>query len=164
MGPTLISQGRGGTVPDRVVARARLRALIREWNVQDGLTVFLTSHDAGDIQHVVDRVVIVNHGRIVLDDSVEGMRRNHVRSKILRIRFQEGAEMFFHPGVRAVRHEGSVLELEVDTSVAPIQMVVTGLFALGTVVDTAIEEPPLEDVIAHIYSKVEPGDAGKGGG
>ena len=35
-----------------VIARQELRDLIREWNRKDGTTVFLTSHDAGDIEHV----------------------------------------------------------------------------------------------------------------
>ena len=55
-------------------ARHQLRELIREWNRRDGLTVFLTSHDTGDIESVAERVIIINHGRIVLDDTVEDLR------------------------------------------------------------------------------------------
>src|SRR5262249_38977031 len=33
------------------VARQELRDLVREWNSQQGATIFLTSHDAGDIEH-----------------------------------------------------------------------------------------------------------------
>lgn len=57
-------------------ARQQLRELIREWNREDGLTVFLTSHDTGDIEGVAQRVIVINHGSIVLDDSVENMRRD----------------------------------------------------------------------------------------
>jgi ABC-2 type transport system ATP-binding protein len=56
-------------------ARKRLRELIREWNREEGLTVFLTSHDTGDIESVAERVIVINHGRIVLDDSVENLRK-----------------------------------------------------------------------------------------
>lgn len=55
-------------------ARHQLRELIREWNRRDGLTVFLTSHDTGDIESVAERVIIINHGRIVLDDTVAELR------------------------------------------------------------------------------------------
>lgn len=55
-------------------ARRQLRALIREWNRNEGLTVFLTSHDTGDIESVAQRVIIINHGRLVLDDTVENLR------------------------------------------------------------------------------------------
>ncbi|MBD0303260.1 MAG: ATP-binding cassette domain-containing protein, partial [Tolypothrix sp. T3-bin4] len=48
-----------------VIARQELRDLIREWNRNEGITVFLTSHDAGDIERVAQRVVVINHGRVV---------------------------------------------------------------------------------------------------
>ena len=53
-----------------VIARQELRDLIREWNRDEGLTVFLTSHDVGDVEHVADRVIVINHGRVVVDDRV----------------------------------------------------------------------------------------------
>jgi ABC-2 type transport system ATP-binding protein len=59
-----------------VVARQELRKIVREWNREDGLTVFLTSHDAGDIEAVSERVVVINHGQIVLDDKVENVRKD----------------------------------------------------------------------------------------
>src|SRR5262245_54035293 len=39
------------------VARQELRDLVSEWNSREGATIFLTSHDAGDIEHVAERVV-----------------------------------------------------------------------------------------------------------
>jgi ABC-2 type transport system ATP-binding protein len=56
-------------------ARQQLRSLISEWNRDEGLTVFLTSHDTGDIETVAERVIIINHGRIVLDETVSELRR-----------------------------------------------------------------------------------------
>lgn len=55
-----------------VIARQELRNLIQEWNRDEGVTVFLTSHDAGDIEQVAERVIVINHGRIVLDDKFVG--------------------------------------------------------------------------------------------
>src|SRR5438477_10938845 len=71
-----------------VITRQELRDLIREWNQNDGVTVFLTSHDAGDIEHVAERVVVINHGRVVVDDQVANVRRQYLGCKILRIQFQ----------------------------------------------------------------------------
>ncbi|MDZ4836393.1 MAG: ATP-binding cassette domain-containing protein [Candidatus Melainabacteria bacterium] len=55
-------------------ARHQLRELIRDWNRNEGLTVFLTSHDTGDIESVAERVIIINHGRLILDDTVDNLR------------------------------------------------------------------------------------------
>jgi ABC-2 type transport system ATP-binding protein len=134
-----------------VIARQELRDLIREWNRDRGLTVFLTSHDAGDIESVCDRVVVVNHGRIVLDDSVSEMRRDYFGSKILRVIFHEQPLAVNLDGVRVISADEYSLELEVDIRSMPIQKVINAVLEAGSVADITIEDPPLEEIIAHIY-------------
>ncbi|HRD16698.1 MAG TPA: ATP-binding cassette domain-containing protein, partial [Methanothrix soehngenii] len=62
------------TIGIDVVARQRLRELLAQWNREEGLTVFLTSHDTGDIEAVADRVILINHGRVIIDDTIDGVR------------------------------------------------------------------------------------------
>ena len=64
-----------------VVARAKIRALIRELNVEEKLTVFLTSHDVRDIETLSSRVVIIHHGRCLMDTSVKSLKRDHLRTR-----------------------------------------------------------------------------------
>jgi ABC-2 type transport system ATP-binding protein len=47
-------------------ARAATRALLRSLR-DDGAAVLLTTHDLGDVERIADRVVIVDHGRIVAE-------------------------------------------------------------------------------------------------
>src|SRR5207253_2489011 len=72
-----------------VIARQELRDLLLEWNRDEGLTVFLTSHDAGDVERVARRVIVINHGRVVLDDKVSALRRQYLGSKVLSVKFHE---------------------------------------------------------------------------
>jgi ABC-2 type transport system ATP-binding protein len=64
------------TIGVDVIARQQLRELVCQWNREEGVTVFLTSHDTGDIESVADRVIVINHGRVVLDDSLESVGSN----------------------------------------------------------------------------------------
>jgi ABC-2 type transport system ATP-binding protein len=136
-----------------VIARQELRDLILEWNRTDGLTVFLTSHDAGDIEHVAKRVIVVNHGRIVLDDKVSIVRRAYLRSKILDVKFNAEPAALELPGVTVLKRTGYAMKLEVDTHLAPIETVMNEVLRTAPVADISIEDPPLEDVIAHIYQQ-----------
>jgi ABC-2 type transport system ATP-binding protein len=138
-----------------VVARQELRAVIREWNREQGVTVFLTSHDAGDIERVAKRAVIINHGRVVLDDSVAALRRQHLGSKVLKVRFHEPPTPVSLPGVTLVKAADSAFKLEVDTRVMTIERVMIEVLRAGSVADIAIEDPPLDEVIAHIYGRAE---------
>ncbi|MEZ5375678.1 MAG: ATP-binding cassette domain-containing protein [Acidimicrobiales bacterium] len=51
------------------------RELLVRLNEEHATTILLTSHDVADIEHVADRAIVVNHGRVIFDDSVEVMRR-----------------------------------------------------------------------------------------
>lgn len=139
-----------------VIARQELRDLIREWNCDEGVTVFLTSHDAGDIERVAQRVVVINHGRVVLDDKISAMRRDYLGSKILSVRFHDAAPQIILAGVTELKKTEYALKLEVNTRITPIEEVMSHILQAGSVADIAIEDPPLEEVIAHIYSQAAP--------
>ncbi len=135
-----------------VVARLEVRELLQEWNRRDGLTIFLTSHDAGDIEAVAERVIIVNHGEIVLDDSVNNMRRDYLGAKLLKVRFHDSIAPVSIANVKVIGQTSHAIELEVNTKITPIQKVIDQIINIATVADITIEDPPLEDIIAHIYS------------
>jgi ABC-2 type transport system ATP-binding protein len=134
-----------------VIARQELREVLRQWNSQDGLTILLTSHDAGDIEQVAKRVLIVNHGRIVLDDQVEDLRRRYFETKILEVRFAAAPTKITLAGVETISQGSLTLKLAVNTQITSIESVMQAVLRAGSVVDIAIEDPPLEEVIAHIY-------------
>ena len=136
-----------------VVGRQELRDMIREWNRNEGLTVFLTSHDAGDIEQVAKRVIVINHGRIVFDDRVSTLRRRYLNAKILGVRFHDEPQWQPLAGVDVQKAAEYALKLHVDTSAVSIERVMTQVMAAGAVADIAIEDPPLEEIIAHIYTR-----------
>ncbi|TDP92884.1 ABC transporter ATP-binding protein [Labedaea rhizosphaerae] len=57
-----------------VEGRHTLWAGIREFNAAGG-TVVLTSHYLEEVEQLAERVVVIDHGRIVADDSTDSLRR-----------------------------------------------------------------------------------------
>lgn len=53
--------------------------LVRE-TVADGRTVLLSSHDLEEVQQLGDRLAIIKEGRIIVTDSVDGLRRSAPRT------------------------------------------------------------------------------------
>ena len=135
-----------------VVARQSIRALIKQVNVEDGTTIFLTSHDVGDIEGLCRRVIIINHGRLILDESTSALKRGYLRSKVVDLKLASSIEGYDIPfcGVRVLKAKGYGLKLEVDTSQQPIETVISFILRTFNVVDINISDPPLEDIIAKI--------------
>jgi ABC-2 type transport system ATP-binding protein len=135
------------------VARQELRDLVREWNSSEGATIFLTSHDAGDIEHVAARVVVINHGRVIVDGPVTEVRRRYVSTRIVRAQFHELPRQVDVPG--SVMRSQSAYEwvMEIDVSVTPVQEAIALLLQAAPIADIAVEDPPLERVITRIYKE-----------
>ena len=138
------------------VARQELRDLIREWNTREGATIFLTSHDAGDIEHVAQRVIVINHGRVIVDGPVAEMRRRYVNTRVVRAQFQELPRQIHVPGSVIRSQSAYEWTLEIDVSVTPVQDAIARLLEAAPIADISVEDPPLERVIAGIYKEHAP--------
>jgi viologen exporter family transport system ATP-binding protein len=136
-----------------VVAKQHIRQHIRMLNEREGTTVFLTSHDAGDVEQLCRRVVVINHGTVVFDDSVSALRQQYLRSKRIELKLLEPIAPITLPGISVVRQDEYDLVVEVDTAQQPIEAAVAALMNGAHVADVSIEDPPLEAIIAAIYTR-----------
>ena len=138
-----------------VIAKQQIREIIREMNQQDGVSVLLTSHDAGDIERLCKRVVVINHGTVMFDDRVSMMRRRYLRRKVIDLRLRESTDGAIAvpemPGLSVVKAQNYGMKLEIDTDIQPIAAAVGALMAALPVADITIEDAPLEEIIAAIY-------------
>jgi ABC-2 type transport system ATP-binding protein len=135
-----------------VVAKQQIRGMIRSLNQEEGVTFLLTSHDAGDIEQVCRRVIVIDHGTLVFDDTVDELKRTFLRRKVIDLKLAEEATPVVIPGVRIVEAQPYRLRLEVDTDREPIEQLISSLVTAYRVADLTVEEPPLEEVIASIYA------------
>jgi ABC-2 type transport system ATP-binding protein len=57
-----------------IVAKHRVRDFLRELNRRDGVTVLLTTHDMADVEQLCSRVLIIDHGTLLYDGTLDGIR------------------------------------------------------------------------------------------
>lgn len=161
-----------------VIARQRIRDLIGQLNAEEGLTVFLTSHDAGDIEQVCRRAIVINHGEIVLDTPVSRLKRDYLKAKTVDLLLEGSAEALLKmdseseqprlsvraptsiheeivetPGVRVLKAKGHGLKLAVDTSQTPLEPIIAAIMQHSHILDMTIADPPMEEIIAAIYGE-----------
>lgn len=143
-----------------VVAKQRIRDTIRYMNEQEGVGLLLTSHDAGDIEALCKRVIIINHGQIIYQDKVSSLKRRYLTSKLVEVRYASEVDREFHlPGTQTLKTGRYGVKLKFDTRETPVESVITRLAEAGNLVDVTISDPSLEEVISRIYSNGPASDA-----
>ena len=142
-----------------VVAKQHIRDAIRDMANRENVGVLLTSHDAGDLEALCKRVIIINHGQIVYQDKVSVLKRSFLTSKLVEVRYAQQISTGFHvPGTEMLKvsKDRYAVKLRFDTVQTPVENVMAHLSASGTLRDITVSDPPLEDVIAaKILSRIQ---------
>jgi len=134
-----------------LLAKQRFRELLVRLNTERRTTIFLTSHDVADIEHVARRAIVINHGSVIHDAEVATMRGALLATKIVEVRLGEPIEAMVMDGVHVLEQSPTILKLVVDTGTTSIRVVLDALLDGASVVDISVVDPPLEQVIAEIY-------------
>ena len=147
-----------------VIAKQRIRDLIKQLNRDEQVTVFLTSHDAGDIEQLCKRVIVVNHGAIILNTSVSLLRRRYLQHKIVDLKLQDPVppQGINLPGATTLKASTYGVKMQIDTGLTTIEAVISALVGNYHVADITIEDPPMEQIIAAIYGQAADMGAGTG--
>ncbi|MCB8977198.1 MAG: ATP-binding cassette domain-containing protein [Ardenticatenaceae bacterium] len=135
-----------------VVAKQQIRHAIRYLNETENVTIFLTSHDAGDVESLSKRVIVINHGRIIFDGRTSTLKRDYLTQKIVDVRFAEPLEEEFAlPQVSTLKQGTYGLKLAFNSREVPVEQVMQQIIATKPCLDITITDPPLEEIIREIY-------------
>ena len=96
------------------VVKDSIRSLIKKMNKELHTTIFLTSHDISDIEKLCKRVIIINDGRIVLDDSMTNLKYHYLNKKVIEAKLEQNADLAGLKGVSILKKKGNGLRDEKD--------------------------------------------------
>jgi len=138
-----------------VLSKQRLREFLVAERRRHGTTLLLTTHDMGDVERLCDRILLVDHGSLVFDGTLQGLSRTVGAERVLVVDLAEpGPDLLGVPDTRHLGSEGSGLRqrLAFDPEVTTAAKVLGALGGRAEVVDLAVEEPDVEDVVRRIYA------------
>ncbi len=141
------------TVGLDVVTKAKLRDFLRELNRERRTTIILTTHDLQDIEALCSRVVVIDHGKVVHDGDLDGLRRRFGGGKRLAITLKAASATLPElPGAITAWHRGDDLHVTAELAEgADIPQLLARCLAALPVEDIHIEEPGIEDVVKALY-------------
>lgn len=138
-----------------VLSKQRLREFLISERRTHGTTLLLTTHDMGDVERLCDRVLLVDRGRLVFDGTLTGLSRTVGAERVMVLDLTEPvADLVGVPGTRHLGSEGHGLRqrLAFDAETTTAARVLAGVAERAEVLDLAIEEPDIEDVVRRVYA------------
>lgn len=133
-----------------LVAKAAVRDFLVELNIGQGTTILLTTHDLDDIERLCRRVMVIDHGRLAFDGDLDTLRGRAAVERTVIVDLAEPAPPLSVPGVRVTTVAGRRQSLAVPVGDSAAR-VVAAVMAEHDVLDIAIREPDIEDVVAQLY-------------
>jgi ABC-2 type transport system ATP-binding protein len=122
-------------------------SLLRE-TIAEGRTVFLSSHELDEVQRIADRIAIIKQGRLVAENTVDGLRRAAPQKMEVRFRYRvDPAELSAVKGVTVTASDGPRVTLEVTGPIAPVLKVI----ASHDPVDLISRPPGLDELFLGFY-------------
>lgn len=132
------------------VVKENIRKLIKKMNKEYNTTIFLTSHDVGDIEKLCKRVIIINNGKIIMDDSMTNLKYHYLNRKIIEVKMKEKVDLKDEDGIKILKDKGYNLKIELDGQKKSVTDIIKMLDA-DNIIDINISSIPLEDIITEIY-------------
>jgi ABC-2 type transport system ATP-binding protein len=136
-----------------VVAKDRVRQFVRELARESGTTILLTTHDMDDVERLSDRVMVIDHGRLIYDGDLDSLRRRFGGETILVADLDEPGPPLDVPGARVVKIEGPRQWLQFHRDEVSAADIVARVAARAGLKDLSLEEPAIEDVVRRIYGR-----------
>ena len=84
-----------------VTSKAALRDHLSQLSRERGTTVLLTSHDTGDIERICDRVIVIDQGHVLLDQSLDSLKREYLQHRAIVLIAEEESPSFDFPALAA---------------------------------------------------------------
>jgi ABC-2 type transport system ATP-binding protein len=136
-----------------VVAKARVREFLAEINRERGVTVLLTTHDLADIERLCSRLLIIDHGRVIYDGTIERLIQRYGEERTLVVDLEEPAPPLELEGARVVRVDGPRQWLRFRREEVTAAQLTAAVASQAPLLDLSVEEPDIEDVVRRIYTE-----------
>jgi ABC-2 type transport system ATP-binding protein len=135
------------------ISKQAVRSFLGELGRTGDVTLVLTTHDLADIERLCRRLVVIDHGRLVHDGTIDdlhsryGSRRRLVAD--LDAPLPDGFEI---PGATLSALEADRHRVTFVLDSVPAGVVVAALVNAAPIRDLSVVEPDIEDVVARLYT------------
>jgi ABC-2 type transport system ATP-binding protein len=134
-----------------VVAKKRIRTFIKELNREKKTTVILTTHDMADIEQICDRIIMIDEGKKIYDNTLDAFKSSYSEQFVVTVEFEEQqAGPFLQPfkTLESVGNKKSFIFSKNEISVKEAILYFSQNF---NILDIGIKGNEIEEIVRNIY-------------
>jgi ABC-2 type transport system ATP-binding protein len=136
-----------------VVSKEAVREFLVALNREQGTTVLLTTHDLTDVERLCERLLIIDHGRVIEDGTVAGITARYGTQRTLVVDLLEPGDALVVEGAEVTKVDGPRQWLRFDRDAVTASELLTRVTAQAEVRDLSVEEPDIESIVREIYGR-----------
>lgn len=143
-----------------VLAKSSIRRFVRNYSIETGATVIITSHDMNDIERLCNRIISIKQGEKCFDGTVDSFMASYVETKKIEVVFSgppKGARLATWDGVVGQSIEGRCLTITYDPEVVNLIDLLHYANSIGTIVDLNTVGATVERAAKSLYSNSKQG-------
>jgi ABC-2 type transport system ATP-binding protein len=141
------------------VSKESIRAFIKEVNRKRKTTVLLTTHDLDDIEEICNRIMIIDHGRLLYDGRLDRFKKKMLDSRTLTVDFRTSvtagalkACLNLGDDLLALQREGkNRYRIEFRFHKTRAAELLKRILSRFEVLDVAVEDEGIESIIKRVY-------------
>lgn len=136
-----------------IVAKERIRQFILHMNQQRGTTILLTTHDLSDVEKLCERIMIIDHGKLLYDDRLSTLKDRFSSHRELIVDFADYYPNPMIQGADIKNIDGSRVTYQFKRSEITASSLIGNLSEHYRIRDLEVREPDIETTIRRIYEE-----------
>jgi ABC-2 type transport system ATP-binding protein len=135
-----------------VVMQEKLREFIKDYNEKYNATIILTSHYMKDVEQLCKRIIVIDHGKILYDGTLEDIVKKYAKHKYLTVELSKKVERERFTALGEITH----FEYPKVTISVPREQsnkVAAKLLETFPVEDLNVEDVNIEEVIRDVFTE-----------
>lgn len=134
-----------------VLAKEKIREFVRYMNKEKHVTMVFTTHDMKDIEATCDRMILIDHGKLLYDGSVEGMISKYGKERKLIVEFENSTVIEPISNVLIEDLENNKKSFSFNSDKVSIKNLISELTSKYSLKDFTVHDMEIEDVVRKIY-------------
>jgi len=132
------------------VSKLAVRQFIKKLNAEQGVTIILTTHDMQDIEALTQRILLIGKGRILLDGSLEELKKSSSQRKTIVFEYT-GNDPALCEGMTSVEGREGRLVVSLEPSICSVSEAIAYISAQVEVIDISVSGISAEEMVAGLY-------------